>query len=221
MQASRDHSANLLYKTTYQSAALAFLIYVMLFFFVDRPVDIWLHACCAGNMVNQIGEFFSSLASSAYIRPALSLALIAVLVSNPGRRKPWAMALLYICISLAIAWCAGEGLKYLLGRYRPIMLFDENLYGFHFLSGKWEMNSTPSGHTLRAFAVCTSLSVLFRKYMWFFIGLAIVIGLSRIVVTDHYPSDVVFGAFIGIFSALWTASLFFKEKRDPEGENDG
>ncbi len=218
MNAPGNHNASSLYKATYQSAALAFLIYVVLFFFVDRPVDLWLHACCADGLVNGIGEFFSSLASSTYIRPALSLALIAVLISNPGRERPWARALLYICISLAIAWCAGEGLKYLLGRYRPIMLFDDNLYGFHYLSGKWEMNSTPSGHTLRAFAVCTSLSILFRKYTWFFIGLAVLIGLSRIVVTDHYPSDVIFGAFIGIFSALWTAELFFREKKEP-GDN--
>ena len=213
MQALGNNNARSLYKTTYQWAALAFMIYVVMFLFIDRPVDIWLHACCADNLVKQIGEFFSALAGSTYIRPALALAFIAVLVSDPGRKRTWATALLYVCLSLAIAWCVGEGLKYLLGRYRPIMLFDDNLYGFHFLSGKWEMNSTPSGHTLRAFAVCTSLCVLFRRYMWFFIGLAVAIGLSRIAVTDHYPSDVVFGAFIGIFSALWTAALFFQEKK--------
>lgn len=32
-------------------------------------------------------------------------------------------------------------------------------------------------------------------------------------VTDPYASDVVFGAFIGIFSALWTAALFFRDER--------
>lgn len=210
MRTLRDHTIESLYRTTYQSAALVFILYVVLFLFVDRCVSTWLHTCCSDNQIHQIGVVFSELAYGAYVRMALALAFIAVLVSDPGRERPWTRPVLYVCLSLAIAWCVGDGLKYLLGRYRPIMLFDENLYGFHFFSSKWEMNSTPSGHTLRAFAVCTSLSVLFRPYAGYFIGLAILIGLSRIAVTDHYPSDVVFGAFIGIFSSLWTAALFFR-----------
>jgi len=212
IQTPGNHMMGSLYKTTYQSAALAFTLYVLLFLFVDRPVSMWLHACCADNQVHQAGVFFSTLAYGAYVSLALALAVVAVLAADPGRERPWTGPVLYVCLSLAIAWCVGDGLKYLLGRYRPVMLFEDNLYGFHFFSTQWRMNSTPSGHTLRAFAVCTSLSVLFRRYAGYFIALATLIGLSRIVVTDHYASDIVFGAFIGTFSALWTAALFFRDE---------
>ncbi|MCB2171068.1 MAG: phosphatase PAP2 family protein, partial [Deltaproteobacteria bacterium] len=127
--------------------------------------------------------------------------------------KPWSRVLLYVCISAAVAMVIGEGLKYLLGRYRPVMLFEQNLYGFHFFSGKWELNSTPSGHTIRAFSILTALSLVYRRWMPLFISIAVLIGISRVLVTAHYPSDVLFGAYIGIFTALWTFVYFFK--KDP------
>ena len=55
-------------------------------------------------------------------------------------------------------------------------------------------------------------SLLFRRGRIFFIALAVLIGISRVVVTAHYPADVIFGAFIGIFSALWTYRYFFRNK---------
>ena len=51
--------------------------------------------------------------------------------------------------------------------------------------------------------------MLYRRFTAVFISIALLIGVSRIVVTAHYPSDVVFGAFIGIFTALWTYKYFF------------
>jgi membrane-associated phospholipid phosphatase len=42
-------------------------------------------------------------------------------------------------------------------------------------------------------------------------GAAVLIGMSRVAVTAHYPSDVVFGAFIGIFTAVWTYQALFAE----------
>jgi membrane-associated phospholipid phosphatase len=116
--------------------------------------------------------------------------------------------MLYICLSGAIALVIGDGLKYLLGRYRPIMLFEHNLYGLHFFSAEWALNSTPSGHTIRAFSLMTALALLYRRCAVIFISAAILIGASRVMVTAHYPSDVLFGAFIGIFTALWVYKHF-------------
>ncbi len=137
-----------------------------------------------------------------------------ILIVDPGLKKRWTRSLLYICLSAAIAIIVGDGLKYLLARYRPVMLFEHNLYGLHFFSSEWDMNSTPSGHTIRAFSILTALSMLFRRFTILFITIAVLVGLSRIAVTAHYPSDVVFGAFVGIFIALWTYkhSVFYDNK---------
>ena len=94
------------------------------------------------------------------------------------------------------------------------MLFEQNLYGLHFFSTEWALNSTPSGHTLRAFSFLTALSMLYRRFTVVFISIAILIGVSRVIVTAHYPSDVVFGAFIGVFTALWVYKYFFGKDRE-------
>ena len=198
-----------LLKKTAITAGIAALIYLVLFFFFDRTIDLWVHNTCSNTWVFQTGTYISYLTNGAFIKLALALCFILILTIDPGLKRRWTRDLLYICLSGAIAIIVGDGLKYLLGRYRPIMLFEYNLYGLHFCSAEWALNSTPSGHTLRAFSLLTALSMLYRRFTLLFISIAVLIGASRVAVTAHYPSDVIFGAFIGIFTALWTYKHFF------------
>jgi membrane-associated phospholipid phosphatase len=115
---------------------------------------------------------------------------------------------------VAIAIIIGDGLKYLLGRHRPVMLFDHNLYGLKFFSSEWALNSSPSGHTIRAFSLLTALSMVYRRFTVVFILIALLIGASRVAVTAHYPSDVLFGALIGILTSVWTYQYFFPKDTD-------
>lgn len=205
------NNMNDLFKKTIICAAIAAALYLLLFFFFDRPIALWVHSY-SDTCFFQSGSYISNLATGEYFRLALALCFILVLVSDSGLKKRWTRTLLYICVSVAIAITIGDGLKYLLGRHRPIRLFKDNLYGLHFFSTKWAMNSTPSGHTIRAFSILTALSLLYRRWTPTFISLAVLIGVSRVVVTAHYPSDVLFGAFIGIFTSLWTYRYFYDRR---------
>jgi len=200
--------ANLLKKTAIWAAIVA-VIYLILFFFFDKPINLWINDNWAETWVHYWGTYISYLADGSFVRLGLALCFIIIIICDASLKKRWTRYLLYICLSAAIALVIGEGLKYLLGRHRPVMLFDNNLYGLHFFSSEWALNSTPSGHTLRAFSMLTALSMLYRRLAIAFIALAVFIGLSRVVVTAHYPSDVVFGAFIGVFAALWVYRYFF------------
>jgi membrane-associated phospholipid phosphatase len=188
-------------------------VYILLFLFVDRPLDTWVLNNCSGTWVERLGSFFSSLGDGSVVRLGIALGFLLILAVDPDTGKPWAKLLLFVCISCAIAIVVGEGLKYLLARHRPVGLFEHNLYGMSFLSSEWASNSSPSGHTLRAFAILTALSLRFKRLSVLFITLAVLIGASRVVVTDHYPSDVLFGAFIGVFSALWVNRYFYGGRR--------
>jgi len=198
-------------------AIVMIVVYTVLFMFVDAPVDRWMHDTFYSTWVFKIGTWVSYLGDGSILRLLVALCFILVVVADPYVRKPWVKSLLYVCVSCAIALVIGEGLKYLLARHRPLMLFDSGRYGLHFLSSKWAENSTPSGHTIRAFSILTALSLLYRKYSVPFITLAVLIGVSRVVVTDHYPSDVLFGAYIGIFTALWVYRYF--HARDSAAES--
>ncbi len=198
-----------LWKKTAVTAGITFIIYLILFFFVDRAIDLWVHNNCAHTWMPQWGAYISYLAQGDFIKLGIALGFIFIIVVDAGLEKKWTRNLLYICVTGAIAIIIGDGLKYLLGRYRPIMLFEHNLYGFNFFSSKWALTSTPSGHTVRAFSLLTALSLLSRRFTAVLLSLAALIGVSRVAMTDHYPSDVLFGAFIGIFTALWTYKHFY------------
>jgi len=198
-----------LYKKTAICAAITAAIYLVLFFFFDKPINLWINDNWSGTWITDWGNNISNLANGSFVRLGIALCFIIILICHADLKRRWTRYLLYICLSVAIALVIGEGLKYLLGRHRPIMLFEQDLYGLTFFSTEWAMNSTPSGHTLRAFAILTALSMLFRRFAFVFISIAVLVGVSRVIVTDHYPSDVVFGAFIGVFTALWVYKHFF------------
>ena len=118
----------------------------------------------------------------------------------------------YLLIGSAgiVAFLIAGILKILLARYRPIEFLDHGLYGFHFLSTKYEFNSTPSGHSTMIFAVLGSLAAVFKKHwLWIVLMLAcLCVGLSRIIVDAHFLSDVVFGGYVGLLSVYWVRSFY-------------
>jgi len=198
----------LLEKTAF-AAGITAVIYLILFLLFDKRIDLWVHHTWANTRVFGLATSISYAATGPFIKLAIAICLILIVAVDPGMERRWTRGLLYICVSCSMAIILGEGLKYLLGRHRPIMLLEHEQYGLKFFSSEWAVNSSPSGHTLRAFSILTALSLLFRRFTPLFIFMALLVGASRVFVTAHYPSDVVFGAFIGIFSAIWTSHYFF------------
>ena len=205
-------------KKTIVFTIIAAVLYLVLFFFLDKPIDLWVNYNYSKTWHHDLGVIISYFAYDPFIRVGLTFGFILIFISDPGIKKRWTRTLLFICLSVSIAIVIGDGFKYLFARYRPVMLFDNNLYGLHFFSTEWALNSTPSGHTLRAFSLLTALTLLYRKYAVLFISVAVLIGLCRVVVTAHYPSDVLFGAFIGIISAVWTYKYIILKTSNPKEE---
>ncbi|MFN3075846.1 MAG: phosphatase PAP2 family protein [Alphaproteobacteria bacterium] len=112
-----------------------------------------------------------------------------------------------------IASMAASGLvlsltKFSLGRYRPRALFDSGLYGFDPFSTHWAMNSFPSGHSQTIWSAMIALSFLFPRYRTAFLATAVLVSLSRVVLSVHYPSDVLMGSYLGIAVTLWLRRRF-------------
>jgi len=124
---------------------------------------------------------------------------------------------LFIFGSVASAGIVSDIIKVIAGRHRPSELFEQGQYGFDFFHIERAMTSFPSGHTATAFALATAIAYLWPKSgipMFFF---AILIGISRLAIGAHYPSDVVGGAVVGVLSTwmvirYWNHSERFKNK---------
>ena len=94
--------------------------------------------------------------------------------------------------------------KGLLQSPRPAAVIDNAL--FRLVGEKLEVASMPSGHTLTAFAVASSLYFALDaqrrgRFLWLWL-LAGAVGLSRIAVGAHWPGDVAAGAGLGVLAGL-------------------
>ena len=105
-------------------------------------------------------------------------------------------------IALLLGLILGNGvMKNLFARPRPYHL-DPTL-SFRLL---WSEMSTdfsfPSGHTLASFEAATSIFLYYKKWGIATLSFAALIGISRIFLLVHYPSDVLAGALFGILFAV-------------------
>ena len=125
-------------------------------------------------------------------------AIVGVLLWRTKREKFLAEFILFIGI-VGIGGVLIHLLKDYFCRVRPLGLFGDDVRVFHEML---ERGSFPSGHTQIAFSVATYLSLKFKKYWWFFMIGAVLMGLSRVYVGMHFPVDVLGGALVGILVAL-------------------
>lgn len=102
-------------------------------------------------------------------------------------------------------------LKPLIARERP---FTDPIYNEYWIAVGKHLEtsfSCPSSHTTASFAVLFPVFLYFNKqYSFIAVLIALSIGFSRVYLVVHYPSDVVFGAFIGITVSSLTYFVFKK-----------
>jgi len=96
----------------------------------------------------------------------------------------------------------------LIGRARPLVGAGSDPFLYLPLGWKVEYASFPSGHATDAFAAATAIGALWpkaRPLMWTY---ALLIAVSRVMVTAHFPSDVLAGAIAGTLGALLVRGWF-------------
>jgi undecaprenyl-diphosphatase len=102
-----------------------------------------------------------------------------------------------ICVlALLLGYVLSELIKYVVARPRPFMVLN-NVELVSYASGY----SFPSGHATTVFAACTVLSLKYG-YIYLFMAFAVLVAFSRVYLGVHYPSDIIFGALLGVGCAL-------------------
>jgi membrane-associated phospholipid phosphatase len=139
------------------------------------------------------------------------------------RRALYETALLSGFVFAAIA---GTGLmtnlfKRVIGRGRPVVYEQFGPFDFHSVLNDWTFQSFPSGHSTTAMATAMVVGFVAPRFFRLFLVMALVTGVSRVVVGDHYPTDVLAGFAMGCLGTYWIRNLFARRgwlfKAGPDG----
>lgn len=151
--------------------------------------------------LDEVVPLFTSLGNSGWFFMLLGLVLFIL----PRTRK----AGLIILLSLLAGLIIGNGIiKNIVMRDRPcwidksVVLLIENPHDYSF----------PSGHTLAAFETAFSLFLINRKWGIPALLFAALMGLSRMYLFVHFPTDVLSGMALGIFIAWFVTRIVEKYK---------
>jgi len=103
-------------------------------------------------------------------------------------------------------------IKYILGVSRPKYYFMGGYERLDFFNIEHKVNSLPSGHTQAIFTIAALFLLYFNRFFLIVYLTACLVGLSRIFMSMHFPSDLIFGAYIGTFFPIWLYKVIYLEK---------
>ncbi len=129
-----------------------------------------------------------------------AMGLLIAITGGPERLR----ALLAAALAVGTGIAVFIKLKRVCGRKRPCAL--EPHCWANLLPP--DQFSFPSGHTITAFAVASSLGVFYPALVLGLVFCALSVAASRILLGMHFLSDVLAGAALGVMLGLGAASLF-------------
>jgi len=132
--------------------------------------------------------------------PILGLILILVLIFS--RRKFFTFSFLFL--SAVFSWFISETLKFLFHIPRPFV--DLEITPLVYQSGF----SFPSQHMAVFSALAISMFFINKKASIALLILAVMIGISRIIIGVHYPIDIIGGFCVGLITSF-ILNYFFKK----------
>ena len=128
-----------------------------------------------------------------------------------GRARTARRLSLYFFLTIGTASALVHLLKFLIGRARPELFAELGAYSFTPFTGDVIYESFPSGHSTAVGAFFGAFAMLVPRLRLVFLLGALAIGVSRVIVGAHYPSDVAVGLLLGLWVALMMAFIFARQ----------
>lgn len=106
-------------------------------------------------------------------------------------------------LALSSSFIFGYFLKKIFSRPRPYIVMPEARTGKQLFKDY----SFPSGHSTAGFSLAVSYALVFPLLALPLVTLACLVGISRMYLGQHYPTDVLAGGVLGTVTALITSLL--------------
>ena len=166
------------------------------------------------DLLTAAGRFTDLGKSGYFLWPLGILMLVLVALYSPamprfwrGVLAAWAVRIGFVFAAIAAPSLFDTIIKRLIGRARPFVAGND-VWAYEPFSWHARYASFPSGHATTAFAALVAIGAIFpqaRALLWIY---AVLIALSRVVITAHHPSDVIGGAIVGAVGAVMVRNWF-------------
>lgn len=118
-----------------------------------------------------------------------------------------AMFSLAIFLGVGVPGLMCNILKRIVGRGRPVLFDQSGAFSFQPIVNDWSHQSFPSGHTTTAIALAFTIGFLVPRLFPWLLALGVIVGISRVPVGMHYPTDVFAGACLGMLGAYLVRNM--------------
>ncbi|MGB7687031.1 MAG: phosphatase PAP2 family protein [Pseudolabrys sp.] len=145
-----------------------------------------------------LGLLFVALAALPQILASFSQRVLAAIMVRVG----------FLFAAIAVPSLFVTIVKRMIGRARPMVGGSLDPFLFSPFEGHAAYAGLPSGHATTAFAVLVAFGTLWPRARTALLVYALLIVVSRVMVTAHYPSDVFAGALVGITGAVMVRRYF-------------
>jgi undecaprenyl-diphosphatase len=192
---------------------LGLIALIVVVFQLDAISSLWAQGW--PDVVRRAFRAITDLGDSSWILiPALIVSIVAFVVALVLRDRLRRAAIevgqiaAFIFVGVGTPGLISAIIKRLIGRGRPGTYEDVGALDFRHFLNDGVYQSFPSGHATTIFALCFVLSFLLPRLFPWMLSIALLVGLSRIVVGVHYATDVTGGLLVGTFGAYAVRNFF-------------
>ena len=193
--------------------SIYFILLILFFIYFDYSIAIFFH-----QINNQTKSLFTTLTQfgdSLYYFVSIILTWIVLKIINSKNNylKTLSDICLFLFWNILISGVLVQIFKHILARPRPVLFFNSNQTSLDFFSFESQLHSFPSGHSATVFAFAFSMLLLFPRFKSFWLIFASIVALTRVIITAHFVSDIIAGAFVSYLVSIYLKTYFLDREK--------